>query len=96
MENQIPIDQELQFIKQQLADIYSLILNKDATKPEPDIINLDEACKILKRKKQTIYGWTSKNKIPHIKKGGLFFSRKKLYEFLEGGVKKTKDEWLNS
>jgi len=56
------------------------------TEPE-DIIKLDEAVKFLGLTRNTIYAKVSKDEIPHIKRGGrLYFSRKKLREYLEFGT----------
>ncbi len=58
-----------------------------------EIINIDEACKLLNLAKQTVYGLVSNRKIPFIKKGKkLRFEKTKLINYLESGRKKTAAE----
>jgi excisionase family DNA binding protein len=46
-------------------------------------LTLDEACKFLNLAKQTIYGFTSKNEIPFIKRGKkLYFKKEELENWL--------------
>ena len=58
-----------------------------------EIFTIDEASKFLNLAKQTIYGFTSKNLIPFIKRGKkLYFKKAELNNWLMEGKKLTKDE----
>lgn len=57
-----------------------------------EILNLDEACMLLKLAKPTIYGLVSQRKLPHMKQGKkLYFSKKELTDWLKKGSKGVKD-----
>jgi excisionase family DNA binding protein len=68
--------------KSQLDRIESLLRTFIPTQKE--ILTLDEACQFLQLSKSKIYKMTATNQIPHVKKGRLYFSRKKLVEFIIG------------
>jgi excisionase family DNA binding protein len=72
------------------------IFKEQTTKPKEsanEIFSLDQACQYLNLAKQTIYGFTSKRKIPFIKKGKkLYFKLCDLEKWLETGRKKSKSE----
>ncbi|MBU2035261.1 MAG: helix-turn-helix domain-containing protein [Candidatus Omnitrophota bacterium] len=44
-----------------------------------------DVCERYQIKMPTLYGWTSKNKIPHIKRGGLRFKEDELNKWEEKG-----------
>lgn len=63
--------------------------------PIDDIVNFDEALKILDIAKPTLYVLTSKRKIPFFKRDGsqkLYFSKKALLEYISQGKKITVSE----
>src|SRR5438093_1547057 len=68
------------------------------TKGEPpeaskEILSIDEASKYLNLAKQTLYGFTSKNLIPFIKRGKkLYFRKMDLDKWLMEGKQLTKEE----
>jgi excisionase family DNA binding protein len=48
-------------------------------------LSIDEACKFLNLAKQTVYGFTSKNEIPFIKRGKkLYFKKEDIENWLLG------------
>ena len=56
-------------------------------------LSLEQAANYLQLAKQTLYGFTSKRKIPFIKKGKkLYFKESDLKKWLETGRKKSKEE----
>lgn len=58
-----------------------------------DILTLTEACEYLNLAKQTLYGFTSKNEIPFIKRGKkLYFKKSDLEKWLMEGKQLTKAE----
>ena len=69
--------------------------DKEQTKADykNQFLNLNEAAAFLNLSPQTLYGFTSKRKIPFIKKGKkLYFKQSDLEKWLETGRKKSKDE----
>ena len=55
--------------------------------------SINEAANYVNLSPQTLYGFTSKRKIPFIKKGKkLYFKKDDLDKWLETGRKKSKDE----
>jgi excisionase family DNA binding protein len=78
-----------------------MLLIKEAVKEEfsklPEIksedidehLDIAEAAKFLKKSKQTIYQYCSKNTIEYFKKGGkLYFLKKSLLAWIESGKNK--------
>jgi len=56
-------------------------------------LSISEAANYVNLSPQTLYGFTSKRKIPFIKKGKkLYFKKDDLDKWLETGRKKSKDE----
>jgi excisionase family DNA binding protein len=63
-----------------------LLENQNKPVEKSDLIDLDEACELLKLSRSSIYKMTAKNEIPFIKRNGsnkLLFSRSRL------------DAWIN-
>jgi len=55
---------------------------------EKQFLTIDEACKFLNLAKQTLYGFTSKNEIPFIKRGKkLYFKKDDIENWLVGNKK---------
>jgi excisionase family DNA binding protein len=64
------------------------------SKPRIELLSLHEAARYLQLAPQTLYGFTSKRKIPFIKKGKkLYFKETDLENWLETGRKKTTGEY---
>lgn len=52
----------------------------------PEILNVTQAAGYLNLAKQTLYGFTSKGEIPHIKRGKkLYFKKSELTHWIEEG-----------
>jgi len=67
--------------------------NLEANLPASNLLSIEEACQLLKLAKQTLYGFTSKNLIPFIKRGKkLYFRRSELETWLNEGKRKTNKE----
>jgi len=63
----------------------------ETTKTE--FLNLKEAAKYLNLANQTIYGLTSKNEIPFLKRGKkLYFKKSELENWINEGKRKSIDE----
>jgi excisionase family DNA binding protein len=68
---------------------------KNTLHDQDRIISIEEACTFLNLAKQTLYGFTSKNEIPFIKRGKkLYFRKSDLEKWLLEGKRKTKAEIL--
>ncbi|SDE48905.1 DNA binding domain-containing protein, excisionase family [Riemerella columbipharyngis] len=56
-------------------------------------ISIDEACKIIKKAKPTVYTLVRKRQIPHYKNGKkLYFYEEELLEWISKGKRKTIQE----
>jgi excisionase family DNA binding protein len=52
-----------------------------------ELIDINEATKVIHKAKQTIYQYCSKKNIPHIKSGGkIYFKRSELLSWVENGA----------
>ncbi|MFN8285483.1 MAG: helix-turn-helix domain-containing protein [Chitinophagales bacterium] len=79
-------------IRNSITDIFKEKVEKEI-RPRVDIFSLQEAANYLHLAPQTLYGLTSKRKIPFIKKGKkLYFKVTDLEKWLEDGRKKSKSE----
>ncbi|WP_339881375.1 helix-turn-helix domain-containing protein [uncultured Algoriphagus sp.] len=82
----------------QLIDQNNLILTRiQHTIPSfaenEEILTLSRICDLLELKRQTIYSYVSKRKIPYHKKAGkLYFFRQEIEEWIKAG---TKDLFLD-
>ncbi|MES2662825.1 MAG: helix-turn-helix domain-containing protein [Pseudomonadota bacterium] len=83
-------------LEQLIQEIIRKVLNEAIEEPpagSKEIFTVDEASKFLNLAKQTLYGFTSKNLIPFIKRGKkLYFKKADLTLWLMEGRKLTKDE----
>jgi excisionase family DNA binding protein len=61
--------------------------------PKENYFSVEQAAEYLQLAEQTLYGFTSKRKIPFIKKGKkLYFKESELKKWLETGNKKSKSQ----
>lgn len=75
--------------------VRKVLQGQSLTKIEPKEIyfSVEQAAEYLQLAEQTLYGFTSKRKIPFIKKGKkLYFKESELKKWLETGNKKSKTE----
>ena len=67
--------------------------NRNSIQDQDSIFTVQEASDFLNLAKQTLYGFTSKNEIPFIKKGKkLYFKKSDLQKWLLEGKQKSKSE----
>lgn len=88
------ISERLSRIERCLMEIKSSSLTSKE-KEEPDIIGIKQTSLLLGYSVQTIYKKVYLREIPFIKKDGvkpLFFSRKRLLEWVKEGEQPTKEE----
>ncbi|WP_067146239.1 helix-turn-helix domain-containing protein [Pseudotamlana agarivorans] len=58
---------------------------------EDVLLTIDEAAKLIKLSKATIYGLVHKKEIPYSKKGKrLYFQKSQLFDWIKSGEKETK------
>jgi excisionase family DNA binding protein len=82
-------------IRNSITDIFQE-QGKNESKPSNQMFSLQEASNYLQLSPQTIYGFTSRRKIPFIKKGKkLYFKQIDLEQWLESGRKKSETEIEN-
>lgn len=78
-----------------VENIERLLLHKSAasTKPEDELLTIEEASIFLKLAVTTLYGYVQRSEIP-VSKGAkrLYFSKKELMEWVKMGRKRTKAE----
>ena len=97
---QLPECAKLEVTKDYLIAFAHLIINETSsrtarsdTTPTKEILTLDEAAQYLNLAKQTLYGMTSKNEIPFLKRSRkIYFRLEELERYLLEGRRKTKDE----
>ncbi len=101
-----PIDRESLIFNLTISELQSLIdegvkkaleklrcVKSCQNSQQNEILNLDEASKLTRLAKSTIYGLVSQRKIPFFKRGRVLrFKRSELIEWIESGRKKTVDE----
>lgn len=78
-----------------LKSIRKIINENRTNQPEEndELFTIDGASKFLNLAKQTLYGFTSKNLIPFIKRGKkLYFKKTDLIKWLMEGKQLTKEE----
>lgn len=64
--------------------------NQPVQTSDDDDMDIDQASKLLKKSKSTIYRYTCNNTIPHYKIGkSLRFRKSELLEWIKGQIKKT-------
>lgn len=81
-----------ELIRTSVTEVFQEQVKKEL-KPRVEVFSLQEAAAYLQLAPQTLYGFTSKRKIPFIKKGKkLYFKLTDLEKWLEAGRKKSKSE----
>ena len=85
----------------QVADIIIQKMNKESSSNIDEFLTLEEVADLIGYKQNSIYGLVKKNKIPHYKKGKLFFLKSEIFEWIKEGkktssseIKKKSDQYL--
>jgi predicted DNA-binding transcriptional regulator AlpA len=85
------VPQAVAFLMDEVAELKSLTksqINRQSDNPKP--IGIEEASKITGKAVQTIYGLTSRNAIPHRKRGRkLYFYESELLDYIDKGKAET-------
>jgi predicted DNA-binding transcriptional regulator AlpA len=87
------IDARLSNIENLLLDLKHPQKEKGDHPEEDQMLNLQQACELLKVSKQTVYGYVHRAQVPVFKKGKiLYFSQHDLIQWIKSGRKQTKEE----
>lgn len=84
--------------RNELEEIIQLSVNKAISEykkdaPQDQILTIQEATVFLNLARATLYGFTSKNEIPFIKRGKkLYFRKSELEKWLLEGKRRSKSE----
>ena|SRR6185436_11480091 len=82
-----------QLLKESIAEVLREQEPTTSDNKSDKLLSIKEASEFLNLAKQTIYGFTSQNLIPFIKKGKkLYFNKTELTEWLKTGRNKTTSE----
>ncbi len=85
--------QEVESIKNYLLNSSPLNNNLSFTKPDKELLTVDEVSKLLDLKKSSIYQLIYQNKIPNYKRGGrLYFDSIEIDEWVRSGKRKTLEQ----
>lgn len=94
--NNLPSYVKLEITKEDLLEFANQIVQQIQPKtvlPPKDIFNITEAAEFLGLAKQTLYGYTSTNKIPFYKTNKkLYFKREDLIKWLDKGRMQSQNE----
>jgi excisionase family DNA binding protein len=95
--SRIIIELEKDELRLLVEEAVQSVIEKNTIKEEPadvpDILNVEQVCRLLNMKKSTLYQKTHKSEIPFSKKGkALYFSRKDIYAWLSDGRNLTENE----
>lgn len=82
-----------ELLKESVAEVLKEQQSTTIDSNSDKLLSVKEASEFLNLARQTIYGFTSQNQIPFIKKGKkLYFSKAELTEWLQQGRNKTLNE----
>ena len=80
-------------IYRQVKKVFSELTENQQSTGVNDLINVDEAAKLLSVARPTMYGYIYKNTIPYMKRRGrVYFSKSELVDWLKSTRRPTKDE----
>lgn len=84
---------QIEILNEQISGLRKDLEKMAASKSSSEYVGIDEACKILKLSKSSIYKRAASKTIPHYKRGKkLLFLPVELYEYIKGG--RVEDEQL--
>jgi excisionase family DNA binding protein len=85
-------EDEIESLVERISNkLYKSFLLEQSNKKD-ELLTIDEAAKLIKLSKATIYGLVHKKSIPHCKKGKrLYFQKSELLEWIQSGRKATVD-----
>jgi excisionase family DNA binding protein len=87
------IEARLQGIESLILDLKQQKTPSEQTTPPDELLNIQQAAKLLSLAVPTIYSKVSKGELPVMKRSKrLYFSRMELMEYLKEGRKKTNTE----
>ena len=72
-----------ELIRTAIQDELRVVQVENQGTPKKDLMTLEEFCSEYRQAKQTVYTKISQRKIPHLKIESVFFSRKKINDWVE-------------
>ncbi|OMP30075.1 helix-turn-helix domain-containing protein [Mangrovimonas sp. DI 80] len=98
MKNQVfMLDEDgINYLVEQIAEKLKLVSSTSSNVDEEELLTVNEAAKLIKLSKSTIYGLVHKNEIPYCKKGKrLYFQKSELIDWIREGRRTPKEELNN-
>ena len=91
------LPQQVAFLRKEFKELKQLILQGNNSQPKADEpLSIDEVTDLIGKSKPTIYGYVSRNEIPHSKSGGrLYFFKSEIIEWIKQSRVKTIQELEN-
>ena len=88
------LPQAITYLTEQVAELKELVLELQPPESEKHVlVEIDDASRIIKKAKPTIYNLVRKGVLPSYKKGKkLYFYEDELLKWIEGGRKKTVEQ----
>lgn len=88
------LPQAITYLIEQVAELKQMVLKLQPTQSEKHVlIEIDDASRIIKKAKSTIYTLVRKGLLPYYKKGKkLYFYEDELLAWIENGQKKTSEQ----
>lgn len=88
------LPEQVAFLRNEFKELKQLILQGNHSQPKADNpLSIDEVSEFIGKSKPTIYGYVSRNEIPHSKSGGrLYFFKSELIEWIKQSRVKTIQE----
>lgn len=88
--SRIIIELEKDELRLLIEEAVQSVIEKNTTKEEPaiipEILNVEQVCRLLNMKRSTLYQKTHKSEIPFSKKGkALYFNRTEIYNWIAEG-----------
>ncbi|MCH5599515.1 helix-turn-helix domain-containing protein [Niabella ginsengisoli] len=99
--SRIIIELEKEELRLLVEEAVQSVIEKNTTKEKPvdmpEILNVEQVCRLLNMKRSTLYQKTHKSEIPFSKKGkALYFNRSEIYQWLSEGRHLTEEEQMEA
>lgn len=89
----IPTFDQMVILQNSIEDLKCLILQRESSPPQDEILDIVQASEFIKFSKPTLYSYCQRHEIPYSKKGGkTFFFKSELIQWLKDGKQKTLQE----
>lgn len=80
--------------RQEFREFKNFLKGEAPENPKEELpLSIDEVCSLIRKSKPTIYGYVSRNEIPHSKSGGrLYFFKSEIIDWIKQSKVKTIQE----